>query len=248
MCLRGLHKFAPEKRHEIIVVDNASGDDTPEVVRREFPNVRVIVSPKNTGFGPGSNMGMREARGRYVLIMNPDIVIMDDALDRLVDYMDRNPDVGMVGPQLKNPDGSWQYSCYSFPNYMTPVYRRTPLGTTGRGRAALCSYLMEDWDHDTTREVDWLLGACLMMRKSMLEKIGFFDERFFLYFEDTDLCRRAWQAGYRVVYNPEVQITHYHRRESAGSVTKLLTNWITREHLKSGVKYFWKYRGKPLPR
>ncbi len=248
MCLRGLLNVPTRFAREIIVVDNASYDGTPEMVAREFPQVRIIASETNTGFGGGNNVGIASATGRYVIIMNPDIVVLDDALDRLVTFMDQNPDVGFVGPRLSNPDGSVQYSCYRFPTPMTPVYRRTPLGRTARGKVALRDYLMTDWDHAETRDVDWLLGACIMMRREVLQKIGLFDDRFFLYFEDTDLCRRVWEAGYRVVYFPDSRIIHYHRRESSGSVFSLFTNWIAREHVKSGIKYFLKYRGKPLPR
>lgn len=247
-CVRGLLSVPTSYLREIIVVDNASRDGTPEMVAREFPSVRVIVSNSNTGFGGGNNAGIAVAQGRYIITMNPDIAVLDDALDRLVVFMDQNSDVGFVGPRLSNPDGSMQHSCYRFPTPMIPVYRRTLLGRLGEGQAALADYLMTDWDHAETRDVDWLLGACIMMRREVVEKIGVFDDRFFLYFEDTDLCRRAWEAGYRVVYHPEANIIHYHRRESAGSISSLFTNWITREHVKSGVKYFLKYRGKPLPR
>lgn len=247
-CLRGLLSVPTRYAREIIVVDNASGDGTPEMVAHEFPQVRLIASKVNTGFGAGNNTGIRAATGRYVMIMNPDIAVLDDALDRLVVFMDQNSDVGFVGPRLSNPDGSTQNSCYRFPTPLIPVYRRTPFGRLMRGQTALADYLMTDWDHTKTRDVDWLLGACIMMRRETIEKVGLFDDRFFLYFEDTDLCRRAWEANYRVVYHPEANITHYHRRESAGSIFSLMTNWIAREHVKSGIRYFLKYRGKPLPR
>ncbi len=234
--------------HEIIVVDNASGDGTPLMVAREFPGVRCIASSVNTGFGPGNNLGIREARGRYVLIMNPDVVVLDATLDTLVAYMDSHPDVGICGPQLVNPDGSIQYSCYRFPTPLVPIYRRTPLGRFSFAREAVDTYLMREWDHCDERDVDWLLGAAIIMRRDMFEKVGLFDEQFFLYFEDTDLCRRAWEAGYRVVYNPSVRLVHYHKRESAGSVFKIFTNKVTRIHIQSWIKYLIKYRGKSLPR
>jgi GT2 family glycosyltransferase len=247
-CINGLLAAPHGKSYEIIVVDNDSEDGTPEMITQEFPEVRCIVSPTNCGFGPGNNIGIREAKGRYVVIMNPDIVVLDGALDCLVDYMDEHSDVGMVGPQLMNPDRSIQYSCYQYPTPMIPVYRRTPLGKLKSGKQAIREYVMQDWDHATEREVDWLLGACIMMRKDMLDKVGLFDEQFFLYLEDTDLCRRAWEAGWRVVYNPAAQLVHYHKRESAGGVLKSLRNKVTRIHIYSGIKYFRKYWGKPAPR
>ncbi|MBI4133081.1 glycosyltransferase family 2 protein [Candidatus Uhrbacteria bacterium] len=247
-CLRGILRAPPHATYEIIVVDNASGDGTPAMVAREFPDVRCIASSVNTGFGPGNNIGIRASRGRYVLVMNPDVVVLGDALEELVSYMDLHPDIGICGPQLVNPDGSIQYSCYRFPTPMIPMYRRTPLGNFAFARRAVGDYLMRDWDHRDEREVDWLLGACIVLRRSMLDAIGLFDEQFFLYFEDTDLCRRAWEAGHRVVYNPSVHLVHYHKRESAGSFMQIFTNKVTRVHIASGIKYFQKYWGKPLPR
>ncbi len=248
MCLRGLQKFAPRHEHEIIVVDNDSKDGIAKMIAYEFPQVRCIMSSENIGFGAGNNIGIREARGRYVMVMNPDTVIMDYSIDQLVEAMDANPEIGIMGPRLQNPDGSRQHSCYRFPKPLIPVYRRTLLGKTTAGKAAIKEYLMEDWDHSYVRDVDWLLGASLVLRQEMIEKIGIFDDRFFMYLEDTDLCRRAWNAGYRVTYNPEITIVHYHKRESSGSPFKFFTNYVVRAHVLSGFKYFLKYRGGSLPR
>lgn len=244
-CLRGILKSPIKSSYEIIVVDNASNDGTPAMISAEFPTIRCIASPINTGFGQGNNLGIKVSSGRYVAIMNPDLAILDNALDRLVAYLDTHQDVGIVGPKLANPDGSTQFSCYRYPTPMIPIYRRTLLGRTVAGKRALANYLMTDFDHKTERDVDWLLGACLVMRRSVLDKIGLFDKRFFLYFEDTDLCRRVHEAGMRVVYNPTISIVHYHRRLSAdGSLVSSLFNEVTRIHIMSAIKYFWKYHSE----
>lgn len=247
-CIKGILAVAHRRTYEIIVVDNASHDGTPEMIAKEFPEARCIVSPINSGFGPGNNIGIRGALGKYIVIMNPDVVVLDDGLDRLADYMDAHPRVGIMAPQLVNPDRSIQYSCYQFPTPMIPVYRRTPFGKLAAGKRAVRAYLMQDWDHASEREVDWVLGACMVMRREMLDQIGLFDDQFFLYFEDTDLARRAWGAGWRVVYNPAVQFVHYHKRESSGGIIKALRNKVTRIHIQSGIKYFRKYWGELLPR
>lgn len=247
-CLKGLVKTSSKYKREIIVVDNASHDGTADMIAREFPGVRCIESSTNCGYGPGNNIGIRAAKGRYIAIMNPDIVVLDDSHDRLIEYLDAHADVGIVAPQLKNPNGSIQFSCYRFPSPMIPIYRRTPLGKLSAGKRAVASYLMSDWDHAEEREVDWVLGGCFMMQRNMIDQIGLFDERFFLYFDDTDICRRAWEHGWKVVYFPSASFVHLHRRESAGALFKSLMNKVTRIHIVSGVRYFQKYWKKPLPR
>ncbi|MDP3985301.1 MAG: glycosyltransferase family 2 protein [bacterium] len=248
-CLKGLFSVSFTRPFEVILVDNDLQDGDSELLVQEFPQVRFISSPGNIGFGPANNIGIRAARGRFVVFLNPDIVILDDALDQLVRYLERRPDVGIVGPQLVNPDGTVQHSCYRFHEPLIPVYRRTPLGKTAVGKRALESFLMTDWDHKTERPVDWLLGACMMVRREVLERIGPFDEQFFLYFEDTDLCRRAWEQGVQVVYQPNIRMVHYHRRESADApLLKSMLTRSTRIHITSWIRYLWKYKSKPLPR
>lgn len=248
-CLRGIKSVGINLNYEIIVVDNASGDGIGKMLKENFPDVKFIVSPENVGFAAGNNLGIKAANGRYVLIMNPDIAIFQGSVEALVKYMDTHPDVGLAGPKLLNPDGTVQYSVCRFPGRFTPLYRRTPLGRTEAGKREIARYLMKDWDHGEAREVDWMLGACLIVRRESLEKVGLFDERFFLYFEDTDWCRRFWEAGWKVAYAPESSMVHFHRRESAeSSLLASLFKKTTQIHILSSIKYFLKYRGKPNPR
>ena len=242
-CVKTVKLYEPKCSHEIIVVDNESGDGVGEMLRENFPDVKFVASGANLGYAAGNNLGIRRSAGRYVLILNPDITVRPGSIDAMVAYLDAHDDVGMIGPRLVRPDGGVDESCYRFPGYMIPAYRRTPLGKLAAGRRALDHYLMTDYDRSVTREVDWLLGAVLMVRRSALLKVGFFDERYFLYFEDTDWCRRFWQAGYRVVYFTGAEMVHYHERLSArGSWFTSLFRKSTRVHIASALKYFRKWR------
>jgi hypothetical protein len=160
----------------------------------------------------------------------------------MVNYLDNNPDAGLIGPKLVNADGSLQYSCYRFPKIYTPIMRRSFLGQTGFGQKELDRYLMKNFNHSESAEVDWLLGGALMVRANALREIGFMDERYFLYFEDTDLARRLKEKKYKVVYFPSAKMVHLHRRESADMpLVKALFSKTTRAHIRSACKYFWKY-------
>lgn len=247
--LRGLRRAAPQLNYEVIIVDNNPAAGLYPMLRKEFPRVRYMALDRNAGFGAGMNNGIRVAKGRYVLIFNPDIIVSPGSLESLVSFMDENKDVGVCGPRLKNPDGTLQYSCYRLPSIMLPVYRRTPFGKTRKGREVVDNYLMKENNHLQTMDVDALIGAALFARKSALDEVGLFDEQFFMYYEDNDLCRRFWEKGHRVVYLPEAEMIHYHRRASAdGGLFRQLTSRFTWIHISSFVKYWKKYRDKGNPR
>jgi len=200
---------------EVVVVDNASSDGTPDLVRGRFPRVRVVANADNRGYARGVNQGIGLSSGRYVLVLNPDITVEDGAVETLVRFMDEHPDAGIGASRLVNPDGTLQYSCRRFYTLMTLILRRTPLGRLFRNSSAIADYLMLDYDHEESRPVDWVIGACMMVRREALRDIGLMDERFFLYFEDVDWCYRTWQAGRRVYYVPESVMRHRHVRASA---------------------------------
>jgi GT2 family glycosyltransferase len=234
---------------EIIVIDNASRDESVSHLKSDFPEITVLANDRNVGLAAGVNKGLSVARGTYYLILNPDIIVLPGALEKLVSWLEAGPRVGMAGGQLISPNGEIQDSCYRFYTPLTVIYRRTWLGKTRRGRKDVARLLMKDFDHRAVREVDWLMGACLLVRAKAVREVGGMDERFFLYFEDVDWCRRFWEAGWRISYVPEAQFSHYHQRSSEQrGLVHLLSNWILREHIKSAIKYFWKHRGKPLPR
>lgn len=248
-CLRGILQSQISLPHEIIVVDNHSQDSSVTMVRTSFPQVTLIESPANRGYAAGNNIGIAQARGEYLLIVNPDIAIFKGAVETMVAYLEEHRDVALIGPKLINPDGSTQISAYRFPSLVIPIYRRTPLGRLPWARKPLRRYLMTDWDHSHNKPVDWVLGACMLVRRSALDKVGSMDERFFLYFEDIDWCRRFWKAGFAVHYLADVDLVHYHKRQSAESPGFAgVFSWATRVHIASAIKYFAKYLGEPLPR
>ena len=268
-CIKGIVTAQPRLDYEIIVVDNASGDNSLAMVKTMFsgkeaedasqsklplaqaaklPDSVTIQADTNGGFAVGNNLGIEKARGRYIMILNPDIAIVPNALEKMVNFMEQHLNVGMIGPKLINPDGSVQYSCRRFPSLTTPFFRRTMFGKLPLAKKPIEDYLMKDFDHNTNCAVDWLFGACLLARKSVLDKVGYFDERFFMYFEDLDLCRRFWQAGFKVMFFAETELVHYHQRLSAerGGVLGILKRG-GRVHFASGIKYFAKYLGVKLP-
>jgi len=230
--------------YEVIIVDNASGDDLSAFASQ--PNVKLVTSPKNLGMGGGNNLGLVQAAGEYVLILNPDTIIKGSALKTLLNYLRVHPEAGLAGPKLLNPDGSLQYSCSRFPTFFVPILRRTFLGDYFKKTRD--SFMMLDFDHDATRAVDWLMGSCLMFKKEILLSDGqiwrpHFDERYFMYFEDIDLCRQMAVNGLKVIYDPEAILTHDHARESAKHpwYIALWHDSLTWHHIASWLKYFIKW-------
>ncbi|MBT5808248.1 glycosyltransferase family 2 protein [Candidatus Uhrbacteria bacterium] len=242
--LKGIVRAGVKVSYEVIVVDNNPLMRIDEMVRKEFPEVRLIMSDRNLGFGVGMNKAIEQANGRYLFVFNPDIILTPGSVEGLMDYMETHPKVGMVGPELRNPDGSHQNSCYRFSKLSTIIYRRVPfLRSLKKAKAEIQEYLMADTDHAVTQEVDYILGAAMFVRRQAYEQVGGFDPEFFVYFEDQDWCRRFWQAGWKVVYHPAVHLIHYHRRETAeGGFIKQLLNPLTRIQIKSAVYYYKKYK------
>lgn len=233
---------------EIIVVDNDSKDESVSFLRSDFPEIVVIENEKNVGLAAGVNTGIAHASGEYYLVLNPDMIAFDGAPLLLTQFMDENPNVGMSGGKLVSPNGKLQYSCYRFYRPITILYRRTWLGKTNAGKREVARFLMKDFNHAAVRDVDWLMGACLMVRSEIVQQIGGMDEQFFLYFEDVDWCRRVWEAGYRVTYVPDAKFSHYYQQSSKrGSIFTFFVNKAARAHIVSAFKYFWKYWGKPHP-
>lgn len=222
---------------EIILVDNNSDDQLDDLVVK-YPHLKLIYSQKNWGMGGGNNLGIKNSRGRYLLILNPDTQVRPGAIRTLYDYLEEHEDVLIAGPKLLNPDGSLQYSCARFPSFYTPILRRTFLGDYFA--ASRDGFLMIDQPHDETMTVDWLMGSCLIIRRDGFEG---FDERYFMYFEDIDLCRRAWRAKKKVVYIPRAVVIHDHARRSARWPWYVapFRDRLAREHIRSWLKYFWKW-------
>ncbi len=242
LVIKNLLQLGITVPYEIIVVDNASHDGSVEMMRQLYPQIKLIASEVNTGHAKGNNLGIAAASGEYLLIMNCDIIFFKAAdIANICAYLDSQPAVAVLGPKLANGNGSVQKSCFRPYSLMTPLYRRTPLGRLPWAKKDLARHLMEDFDHAKLQEVDWVLGAVLFVRRSVLDQIGALDERFFLYFADFELCDRVRRHGYKVIYYPDVTIVHYHRRESAqgsmwGGIGSLF-NYATRIHLRDWLTY-----------
>jgi N-acetylglucosaminyl-diphospho-decaprenol L-rhamnosyltransferase len=225
-------------RFEILVVDSASSDDSVAMIRREFPDVRLYPSDTNLGYTGGNNLGMRESRGRYVLVLNPDTEVLGDALRTMIAYMDEHPEVGVVGPQLLWPDGRAQSSRRRFPTLCTAFVESTFLQKWFPRHPALRRYYALDLADDAISEVDWVQGACLMVRRDVIAQVGLFDDDYFMYSEELDWQRRISAARWKVVYLPTARIVHYEGKSSEQVVAF--------RHIRFGrskVRYFWKHHG-----
>ncbi|WP_321492494.1 glycosyltransferase family 2 protein [uncultured Desulfobacter sp.] len=227
---------------EVIVVDNNSNDDIGKFLICQYPEVKFIQNKKNIGMGAGNNIGIKEATGDYIVVMNPDTIVFEDTFKQLYCFMEENKHVGVVGPKQLNTDKTIQNSCYRWPKPLIPIYRRTPIGNIKFARREIDRYLMKDFDHESCQSVDWLLGSFLFMRAAAIERIGAFDERFFMYFEDTDLCQRFWKFNWKVIYYPEAVILHNHNRHSAQTAWyNFFSNKASMIHILSWVKYLLKW-------
>jgi len=222
---------------EVIVVDNASTDGSPDAIRAEFPQVTLIANGDNRGFPAANNQGLAAARARFVMTLNPDTEIAADALARMIAYLDTHPDVGALGPQLLNSDGSIQSSRRRFPTLATALFESTWLqGIAPRG--VLRHYYVDDRPAGVKQEVDWLTGACIVLRREVLEAVGGLDEGFFMYSEELDWCRRIKSAGWKIVYLPEAKVIHHAGKSSEQAVA------ARHIHFQTGkVRYFCKYHG-----
>jgi N-acetylglucosaminyl-diphospho-decaprenol L-rhamnosyltransferase len=234
-CLATLPRAA-----ELIVVDNASWDGSAAMVAAEFPAARLVANSQNRGFTVGNNQGLALARGRYILLLNPDTLVHADALATLVDYLGTHPDAGVVGPQLRYRDGSVQSSRRRFPTLLTALFESTPLAwhwPPERNRWAQ-SYHRADQPADVEQEVDWLVGAALLTRRSVLDQVGCFDEGYFMYSEELDWQRRVKGAGWKIIYLPHAVITHYEGKSSEQVTAARNIRFNT-----SKVRYFRKHHG-----
>jgi N-acetylglucosaminyl-diphospho-decaprenol L-rhamnosyltransferase len=222
--------------HETIVVDNAPADEAATRIA-ERQGARAIVNERNVGYGPAVNQGMAAARGRFFLVLNPDVEVLPGSVEALAAYLEAHPPVGVCGPKLLNPDGSLQYSARTYYTFWTILLRRTFIGRLFPRAHALREHLMMDWDHGEERDVDWMMGGALLVRRAAVDDVGGMDERFFLYFEDVDWCSRMHRRGWRVVYVPQAEMIHAHQRASArGFLSR-----GQRIHIESALRFYEKW-------
>lgn len=235
-CLTSLRDEGPNT--EIIVVDNASSDGSVEMVRHEFPAVRLIANDHNAGFGAANNQAVRESSSKYVLFLNPDTEARPAAVEHLLAFIDQRPQVACVGAKLLNPDGSVQPSRRAFPRIGTAFVESTMLQRYFGWLPSVRRFYRAELPHDQPQQVDWLVGACLLVRRSALDEVGGFDERFFMYSEEMDLCYRLKQAGYEVWYVPEAEVVHHEGASSAQDLFRRNINFH-----ESRYRFFRKHHG-----
>lgn len=239
-CHRSLQAGHSNAAFQVILVDNASSDGSPQRLARDFSAVELIINEQNGGFARACNQGIRRARGRYVLLLNPDVIVGEGALDAMVAFMDDHPEVGILGPRLLNPDGSRQHSCRLFPTYSAALFNRTSLLTRFFPRNRFSRrYLQSGRNPNQVEEVDWVSGACMLVRREAIKDVGLLDEAFFLHCEDVDWCKRMWAKGWKVVYFPKAEMTHRigHSTSQAPFRTVIEQN-----------KSIWRYYKKYFPR
>jgi GT2 family glycosyltransferase len=224
--------------HETIVVDHGSTDGTLELVRERFPEARLIEQ-ENKGLGAGSNAGMRVASGAYFLLLNSDAWALDDAVERLAAFADEHPEAAVVGPRLLNPDGSLQPSVRGFPSVWRLATEYLFLRKLAPRSRALNSFYGAGFDHDEVREAEFLMGACLLVRREAADTVGLFDEDFFMFSEETDWCYRFRQAGWQVLFTPEAEFVHV-----GGATTKKSWGPMFREQVRGHIRFLDKHRGR----
>jgi GT2 family glycosyltransferase len=209
-CLHSVSQYPPQGKFECIVVDNNSSDGTVEMLTAEFPDVIVIANPQNLGFTAPMNQAFKAGKGKYLLQLNPDTLIHSQALSRLIDFMETHPEVGICSPKVLNDDGSMQKPCRRGESRPLAVIGYfTGLGRLFPRNHRLNEYLMSYMDENETHAVAGVAGSCMLVRREVVDQIGYLDERFFAYQEDADYCFRARQAGWQVYYFPQAQITHF---------------------------------------
>jgi GT2 family glycosyltransferase len=208
LCLESLATAPPRRSMEVLVVDNASTDGSVEMIESKFPWVKLIKSSENLGFAKGNNVAIRQCQGRYIALVNPDVIVFPGCLDALSDFLDANPKVGNVGPRVLNPDMSMQSTCRRFPTLWNNFCSATGLSTRFKNSRFFAGEHMFYFPHDRTLTVDVLVGCFSMIRREAFDTVGLLDEGLFMYGDDVDWCRRARNAGWQVVFYPGGQAIH----------------------------------------
>jgi len=237
---------------EIIVADNSCNPENAAKLREleSYENVKLIFNEKNLGYTRGCNAGARQATGEYLLILNPDIVMREpDSLQKLLDFMERNPQIGMVGPrQIDEPTGETAMTVRAFPKLILQIARRTFLRHLPILKTAVEHDEMRHLDYGVTQPVDWLQSSFVLIRRDLWEAVGGFDERYFLFMSDPEICWQAWLHDAEVVYYPEVVVYADGLRASEGGFADFFVRWTMQQHLRDAIKYRLRHFGRRNPR
>lgn len=233
-CLSSLARGLTQYAYEVILVDNGSRDLTPAALRHEFPCMRLLINRRNRGVARARNQGILVSQGEYIVLLDDDTIVQPGALDSLITYGDEHPHVGLCGPKLVDHQGQLHLSCRLFPTLSDKLARRLPFRFAERMKREA---EMMEWNHGTTRAVDYVIGACQVIRRTALVEVGLLDERIFYGPEDVDLCLRMHRAGWQVMYHPESVVVHTERR-----VTRSVFSFLSWKHGVGVAYFFWKHR------
>jgi GT2 family glycosyltransferase len=239
-CLNSLTCRVPRFPTEIIVVDNASRDGSPEAVQRYFPDIQLIRNDENLGFAKANNIGIKQSTGRYVCLVNSDVMVHEDCIDRMCEYMDHHPSTGMIGPKMLNPDLTLQASARRFPSLWNSFCEAFFLHRIFPRSGLFNNDDMAYWPYDSVCRVDVLVGCFWMVRKEAIDQVGLLDEDFFMYAEDLDWCRRFIRGSWDVIYFPHSQAIHYGGGSSESSPTRFFV-----ERQRANLKYWKKQHSLP---
>ncbi|HEY9792434.1 MAG TPA: glycosyltransferase family 2 protein [Candidatus Obscuribacterales bacterium] len=240
-CLQSLEAELGSASAEVFVIDNDSGDGSADMVAQEFPWVKLTRNADNRGFARANNQAMRVCSGRKVLLLNPDTQVHPGAVSRLMEFLDTHPSAGIVAPQLFNTDGSIQRSCRQFPSVFGMFSEFVGLSRLFPNNQALRQYKMLDFDHNSECEVDQPEGACLMVRREVIEQIGMLDEAYFMLFEEVDWCYRIKQAGWQIWFTPSAKVIHHHGQ----SIKQVKARMIISSH-RGMYRYWRKHQSRGL--
>ena len=236
-CLDALREATQGVESEIVVVDNASGDGVAAWMAREHPDARLIENDENLGYAKAVNQGIAATQGEFVLVMNPDCFLSPDAVRIMMRHAREHPRAGIVGPQLLTEEGAIEYSARAFPDALSFLFNRYSLLTRWfPGNPFSRRYLLTDWDHRTVRDVDWVSGACMLVRRAAIQAVGPMDDGFFMFNEDVDWCRRMGNGGWTVTYVPEARATH-----KVGASRGRVSNRLIIERHRGMMRYFHKH-------
>lgn len=238
-CLESLTERVTSKDIEIIVVDNASCDGSAEAVRQSYPEVKLIRNGKNEGFARGNNIGIAVSDGKYVCLINSDVLVLKDCLENLYAFMESHPSAGISGPQVLNPDMTIQYSCRRFPSLWNNFCFAFGLARRFPNRKFFSGEQMSFFAHEKVMLVDALSGCFLMVRREAMERVGLLDEKFFIYCEDIDWCKRFRSIGWEIIFNPKAKAIHY-----GGASSRREPVRFSREKQRAILKYWEKHHSR----
>jgi GT2 family glycosyltransferase len=237
-CLRSVYETVSDLSFEVIVVDNASTDNSQEMVRREFPSVRLIANAENAGFAGANNQAIRRSSGRYVLLLNSDAFVRENTIEQMVAFLDVHPEASMAGCRLLYEDGSLQPSCTAFPTLFTEFCIATQLDRLFSQSSVFGKYSMTYWNFDDVREVDVIMGAFMLVRVLAIDDVGLMDESYFMYSEEVDWCYRFKENGWKIYFYPHVEAVHLW----GGSIGQVRIEMFIQMY-RSRVHFFRKHYG-----